>query len=70
MPKHIHAEEPVIVPSSEPLPRDPNLLVAQIKEYAEARRLAAMRHDHWCRCTPCKVRMGEERRAAIKRAAA
>lgn len=67
--RKIHAEEPLVVPSDEPLPDNIGLLVTQIKTYAEGRRLAARTHDVWCRCTPCKVRIYNESRDFARRLA-
>lgn len=70
MPKLIHTSpEPVIVFSNEPLPKDPAMLAEQIRRFAEMRRLAAAHHDQWCRCTPCRVRIYDERRDWAQQAA-
>lgn len=62
--------EPLVVASSEPLPADPELLVAQIKKYAALRRQAAADHDRRCRCTPCRVRKYDEAHAFARQHAA
>lgn len=62
--------EPLVVASSEPLPDDPELLVAQIKKYAALRRQLAANHDRRCRCTPCRVRKYDEAHAFVRQTAA
>lgn len=63
------AGEPIVVPSSEPLPESTDLLVAQIKELAEQRRKIAARHIPRCPCTACNVRRKTEPHA-VRRAVA
>lgn len=48
--------------ADDPLPTDTELLVAQIKSAAQARRRAAHKHRPFCTCCACRVRRHNQAR--------